>query len=76
MNDDDTKNPNSSDLNEGLGDDAYSTYDIDDATLPGEPTEEGSDETETGMASVDADNLTPDMDSMGDVIMNPEDSVE
>lgn len=71
--DDDNKNPNSSDLDEGLGDDAYSTYDIDDATLP---AGNDSDETETGIDSVDADNITPDMDSMGDVVMNPEDSVE
>jgi hypothetical protein len=63
-------NPETAEINEGLGDDAYSTYDIDDSTLP---AENDDDETETGMNEVDADDLSPEMDQMGDVVMDADD---
>lgn len=66
-------NPDSDELDAGLGDDAYSTYDLDDATLP---AENDDDETETGMNEVDADNLSPEMDQMGDVVMDADDEEE
>ena len=55
------------DINEGLGDDAYGTYDIDDSTLPAENDE---DVTETGIQVEDADNLDPAMEKLGDVIVD------
>jgi hypothetical protein len=65
--DDDKPNSKTSDLDEGLGDDAYPTYDIDDSTLP---ADNDLDTTETGIDSVDADNLNPEQNKMGDVIID------
>src|SRR5260221_5687725 len=53
-------------LNEGLGDDAYDDYDLDDATLT---AENDSDETETGMEESDGDNLKG-KQNLGDVVVD------
>ncbi len=65
-------NSHNDDLDAGLGDDAYGTYDADDSTLT---AENDSDETETGMGEVDADDINPEMDKMGDVVLDADDEV-
>lgn len=66
-------NPASSDLDAGIDDDAFQTYDSDDSTLP---SENDNDETETGMDEVDADNISPLQDQMGDTVVDDDFSDE
>lgn len=65
----DSLNSENDDLGAGLGDDAYQTYDSDDATLP---AENDDDVTETGIEVEDADNLLPSQENLGDVIIDPD----
>lgn len=69
----DDLNPENEELNAGLGDDAYSTYDKDESTLT---AENDDDETETGMSEVDADDINPEMEKMGDVVLDADDEVQ
>lgn len=59
--------PEDAPLDAGVADDAFSSFDMDDATLP---ADNNVDILETGMDSVDGDNLQNGQGNLGDVIVN------
>lgn len=66
--DQNTLNPDDAELNKGLEDDAYGSFDIDDSTLP---SDNDDSETETGMDDVDQEpEEIEGKEKVGDVIIN------